>query len=108
MQPQTLQGYLAQKKQLPPLGPSQGHRHSPTLGSKGGVVSYERGTPCNPSTPTQVPPSYVNSEAKLTVVGGCILELVTVRNHACALITETEPFYFLDPNSDLLVNEVRI
>ena len=48
----------------------------------------------------------MNSEAKLTVVGGCILELVTVRNHACALITETEPFYFLDPNGDLLVNEV--
>jgi len=53
----------------------------------------------------QVPPEYVNSEAKLTVVGGCVLEVVTVRGHACALITETEPFYYLDISGDLLVNE---
>ena len=28
-----------------PLGPSQGPRHSPTVGSQGALVSYERGTP---------------------------------------------------------------
>ena len=29
----------------PPLGLPQGPRHSPSVGSSGGVVSYERGTP---------------------------------------------------------------
>ena len=40
-----LQGYLAHKKQITPLGPPQGLRHSLTVGSLGGAVSYERGTP---------------------------------------------------------------
>jgi hypothetical protein len=53
----------------------------------------------------QVPPKYVASEAKLTVVGGCVLDLVTVRNHACALITETIPFYYRDEDGDLKVNQ---
>ena len=34
-----VQGYLAHKKQPPPLGPPQGPRHSPTVGSQGGAVS---------------------------------------------------------------------
>ena len=40
-----LQGYLAHKKTPTPLGHPYGPRHSPTVGSKGGAVSYERGTP---------------------------------------------------------------
>ena len=40
-----LQGYLAHKKPPPPLGPPQGPRHSPTVGSYGEAVSYGRGTP---------------------------------------------------------------
>ena len=40
----ALQGYLAHKKQQPPLGPPQGPRYSLTVGSLGGAVSYERGT----------------------------------------------------------------
>ena len=40
-----LQGYLAHKKQRLPLGPPYDPRHSPTAGSQGGVVSYERDTP---------------------------------------------------------------
>ena len=32
----------------PPLGPPEGPKHSPTVGAKGGAVSYERGTPVNP------------------------------------------------------------
>ena len=39
------QGYLAHKKQPPSLGPPQGPKHSPTAGSQGKAVSYERGTP---------------------------------------------------------------
>ena len=31
--PQVVQGYLAHKKQPPPLGPPQGPGHSPTGGS---------------------------------------------------------------------------
>ena len=38
------QGYLAHKKLPPSLGPPYGSRQSPTVGSKEGVVSYERGT----------------------------------------------------------------
>ena len=41
----ALQGYLDHKKQRPPLGPPQGPRHQPTVGSLGGAVSCERGTP---------------------------------------------------------------
>ena len=44
------QGYLAHKKQLPPLGPPYGPKHIPAVGSYGGAVSYERGTPVG-STP---------------------------------------------------------
>jgi hypothetical protein len=40
-----LQGYLAHKKRHSPLGPPQGPRHRPTVGSKGSAVSYARGTP---------------------------------------------------------------
>ena len=32
----------------PPLGPPYGPRHRPTVGSWGGAVSYERGTPHPP------------------------------------------------------------
>jgi len=32
----------------PPPGPPYGPRHEPTVGSLGGVVSYERGTPVHP------------------------------------------------------------
>ena len=38
----------AQKKQPSPLEPPQGPRHTPTVGSYGGLVSYERGTPVSP------------------------------------------------------------
>ena len=40
-----LQGYLAHKKATTPLGPPQDPRHSPSVGSEGVAVSYERGTP---------------------------------------------------------------
>jgi hypothetical protein len=40
-----IQGYLAKKKQPPPLGPPQDPGYSPTEGSQGGGISYERGTP---------------------------------------------------------------
>ena len=50
-QPQTLQGYLAHKKLRPPLGLPQGPRHSPTVGSYGGAISYERSTPVPPQDP---------------------------------------------------------
>ena len=33
------------RKRHPPLGPPYGPRHRPTVGSRGGAVSYERGTP---------------------------------------------------------------
>ena len=40
-----VQGYLAHKKQPPPLGSQEGPRHSPTVGSWEGRVSYERSNP---------------------------------------------------------------
>jgi len=40
-----IDGRLAHKKQPPPPGSPSGPRHSPTVGSYGGAVSYERGTP---------------------------------------------------------------
>jgi len=40
-----LQMYLAQKKAPTLLGPPSDPVHSPAIGSKGGAVSYERGTP---------------------------------------------------------------
>jgi len=45
----AVQGYLAHKKQPPPLGPPYVPRHSPSVGSQGGAVSYERGTPVSPA-----------------------------------------------------------
>ena len=41
----VLQGFLAHKKQPPHLGPPYSPRHSPSVGSRGGSVSYEQGTP---------------------------------------------------------------
>ena len=41
----VLQGYLAHKKHPPSLRPPYGPRDRPTVGSYGGDVSYERGTP---------------------------------------------------------------
>ena len=40
----AVQGYLAHKKHPPSLGPPQGPRHSPVVGSYEGAVSHERGT----------------------------------------------------------------
>ena len=40
-----VQGYLAHKKHPTSLGPPYDPRHSPTVGSYEGAVSYERGTP---------------------------------------------------------------
>ena len=40
-----LEGYLARKKQPPPLGPPQGPGRSPTVGSQVAAVFNERGTP---------------------------------------------------------------
>ena len=40
-----VQECLAHKKPPTPLGPPQGSTHTPTAGSEGGAVSYERGTP---------------------------------------------------------------
>ena len=39
-----LQGHLAHKKQPPPRKPPHGPMHQATEGSKGGAVSFERGT----------------------------------------------------------------
>ena len=47
----TLQGYLAHKKLCPPLGPTQGPRRRRSVGSYGGAVSYERGTPVRGAPP---------------------------------------------------------
>ena len=44
----SLQGYLARKKTLTPLGPPQGPRHGPTVGSWEAAVSYQRGAPVIP------------------------------------------------------------
>ena len=46
--PTALQGYLAHKKQHSPLGLPQPPRHSPTVESWGGAVSYVRGTRVTP------------------------------------------------------------
>ena len=40
-----IQGYLAHQKQPPSLGPPYSPRHTLTVGSQGGYVSYEKGTP---------------------------------------------------------------
>jgi hypothetical protein len=40
-----IQGYLAHKKQTTLPGPPKDPRHRPTVGSWGGALSYERGTP---------------------------------------------------------------
>jgi len=40
----NVQGYLAHKNPAP-LGPPQGPRHSPSVGSKGAAFSYGRGAP---------------------------------------------------------------
>ena len=40
-----LQGYFAHEKETPPLELPWCPRHFPTVGSCGGAVSYERGTP---------------------------------------------------------------
>ena len=42
---ECIQGYLAHKKQPPPLRPPLDLTTRPTVGSYGGAVSYERGTP---------------------------------------------------------------
>ena len=42
---ERLQGYLAHKKTPNPLGPPQVPRHRDAVGSYGGGVYYERGTP---------------------------------------------------------------
>ena len=39
-----MQVYLAHKKDPPPTGPPYDPRYTPTAGSYGGAVSYERGT----------------------------------------------------------------
>ena len=61
-----MQGYLADKKQPPPLGPPWGPRHRPTAGSGGGALSQERGAPvrCRVlwlglGVETLAPPAYV-------------------------------------------------
>jgi hypothetical protein len=41
----TLQGYLTHKKPPPHLGPPQGPKHRPYVGSWEGTVFYKRGTP---------------------------------------------------------------
>ena len=43
--PSAVQGYLAHEKRPPPLGPPGGPGHSLAVGSWGGALSYERGTP---------------------------------------------------------------
>ena len=43
-----VQRYLAHKKLPPFLGPRYGPRHRPTVGSWGGAVSSQRGTPVPP------------------------------------------------------------
>ena len=48
-----LQGYLADKKP-PLLGPPQGPRHRPTVGSLDAVVSYNRGTPVPPPIHSEI------------------------------------------------------
>jgi len=40
-----LKGYLDHNKTPPPIGPPQGSRHSPAVGSKGEAFSCESDTP---------------------------------------------------------------
>ena len=47
-----LQGYLAHKKALTPLGPPHGPRHSPTVGFQEEASSCEQGTAVGPLRPT--------------------------------------------------------
>lgn len=48
-------------------------------------------------------------EAKLVVEGGCVIDLKGVVNRACALITETVPFYYIDVKTQSMqVNESMI
>jgi hypothetical protein len=42
-------------------------------------------------------PEYAQEEAQLVVDGdGCVLDCIAVYNRACALISETLPFYYFD------------
>jgi hypothetical protein len=53
-------------------------------------------------------PSYAQKEASLVVEGGCVLDCLAVYNRACALISETVPFYYLDPVTKTIeVNESK-
>ena len=54
LKPFNTQEYLAHKKQPTSLGPPEGPRHSPTVGSWVGAVSYERGTPITPEPEPQL------------------------------------------------------
>ena len=53
-------------------------------------------------------PAFAEKEAQLMVVGGCVLDALAVYNRACALISETLPFYYLDEESNTIkVNESK-
>ena len=63
-----LQRFLAHKKQTPRLGAPLGPRHSPTVGSEGFAVSYERGAPVHTSkglTHCRAPPPAKSDRAIL-------------------------------------------
>uniref|UniRef100_A0A6T7T1W9 Uncharacterized protein n=1 Tax=Hanusia phi TaxID=3032 RepID=A0A6T7T1W9_9CRYP len=58
--------------------------------------------------------SFDMRESRLVVSGGCLLDLATSMSRACALITETVPFYYIDPatrtikvNQTLTTSDVR-
>jgi len=52
----ALQGFLAHKKTPPPLGPPEAHRYRANVGtSRGGAISYERGTPVNAPAEVRLP-----------------------------------------------------
>jgi len=49
-------------------------------------------------------PNYAQKEAQMVVAGGCTLDAVAVYNRACALISETLPFYYKDE----MTNEIKV
>ena len=53
-------------------------------------------------------PKYAKKEAALVTEGGCVLDCLAVYNRACALISETLPFYYLDEETQTMkVNESK-
>ena len=76
-----LQGNLAHKKQPTSLGPPQGPRHSPTVGSQVGAVSYERGTPVGYEPHVEQSDSVPSEGGERRILGGVPRERKMLKGH---------------------------